>query len=123
MDKAKAVAEKKGFSYNCINYDPKNPNVVRFDEAPDFDTAREPITGRFIYVDANTGEVIKTGSSNQIWHHKWQWVAPDYKGFDVQKSYEWSKEWTQKMTHPSGYRDKWNAALREAVQNLMEYDD
>lgn len=53
LDKAKAVAEREGFSYNCIVYNPKDPNVVRFDEAPDFDTAREPITGEFIYVDAN----------------------------------------------------------------------
>ena len=78
------------FEFNCIRYSPKT-NAVSFQEAPDFDTAREPIVGDYITVfpDGKT----KTGHSNYIWHHKWLWVKNDYTGFDVNESWEWSKQW------------------------------
>lgn len=38
----------------------------------------------------------------------------DYKGFDVKQSYEWSKKWLEKITSPSGYKDKWDSALSDA---------
>lgn len=93
------------FQYNCLVIDHKK-NTIRFDEAPDFDTAREPHPGDFIEVNFDTWE-MRTGHSDYIWHHKWMWVDDDYKGFDVDESYEWSKEWTQKITHPSGSRNVW----------------
>ena len=81
--------------YNCLMYDRKNPNVLRFDEASDFDTAREPSPGNMYSVDTSTGYITKRFSP-QIWHHKWLWVLDDYKGFNVQESYEWSKKWLEK---------------------------
>ena len=53
--------------------------------------------------------------TNQIWHHKWMWVKNDYKGFDVQESYEWSKLWTSKIKDTSGIGSIpiWNKKLKD----------
>lgn len=100
-----------GFVFNCMMIDLKK-NVIRFDEAPDFDSAREPHPGNFIEVNLSTKE-IRRGHSDMIWHHKWMWVADDYRGFDVNGSYEWSKRWTQVITHPSGSKRVWERQLKE----------
>lgn len=85
--------ERPDFKFNTIMYLGTNKRqIVRFDEAPDFDTAREPIPGDMIAVNVTDG-TVDTGHSDQIWHHKWLWVKNDYKGFDVKKSWEWSKLW------------------------------
>ena len=100
-----------GFEYNCLKYNPKT-GVVAFQEAPDFDSAREPIVGDYVSVNTNTG-VVKTGHSNYIWHHKWNWVKNDYSGFDVEASWNWSKEWLSTLTEVSDGNgiDRWNAQL------------
>lgn len=95
-----------GFIFNCIMVDRKKPYIIRFDEAPDFDTSREPHPGDFIEVDLNT-LLIRKGHSDLIWHHKWMWVRDDYDGFNVEESYQWSKKWTAVVTHPSGSRRIW----------------
>lgn len=95
------------FSYNCIMIDKNKPYTIRFDEAPDFDTAREPQVGDFIEIDFNEF-LVREGHSNFIWHHKWMWVDDDYDGFDVNESYEWSKKWTGVITHPSGSKRVWD---------------
>lgn len=112
---AKDILEEKypDFSYNCLMYDKRTPEVLRFDEAPDFDSAREPTPGNMLSVDTNTEKIVKRFSP-QIWHHKWLWVKDDYKGFDVEESYEWSKKWLEKISSPSGYKDKWIAELKDA---------
>ena len=94
------------FHYNCVMVDRNKPYVIRFDEAPDFDTAREPHPGDFIEVNIETKE-IRRGHSDMIWHHKWMWVDEDYCGFNVNDSYDWSKRWTQIITHPSGSKRVW----------------
>ncbi len=107
-----AVAEAclpAGFTYNCCMIDRK-ARTIRFDEAPDFDTAREPHPGDFVEVNMKT-LAIRRGHSEMIWHHKWMWVAEDYTGFDVAASYEWSKRWTQVVTHPSGSRRVWEKQI------------
>ncbi len=112
---AKDILEEEypDFKYNCLMYDKKKPDTLRFDEAPDFDSAREPMPGTMLSVDTSTGKIIKRYSP-QIWHHKWLWVKDDYKGFDVEESYEWSKKWLEKISSPSGYIDKWKAELKDA---------
>lgn len=99
------------FRYNCIMVERKKPYVIRFDEAPDFDTAREPHPGDFIEVNIDTKE-IRRGHSDMIWHHKWMWVDDDYDGFDVNESYEWSKQWTKVITHPSGSKRIWEEQIK-----------
>jgi len=101
-DKAEQIAQQNGFEFNCINYDPRKPNIVRLDQAPDFDTAREPITGDWIKVDTDTGQIVGKGHSDQIWHHKWLWVKDDYQGFDVNQAFDWSKQWSQHISNPDG---------------------
>lgn len=82
------------FEWNTIMYLHTNErDVVRFDEAPDFDTAREPIPGDQISVNVTDGSVSDIVNSQQIWHHKWLWVKNDYDGFDVSESWNWSKLW------------------------------
>lgn len=100
-----------GFEYNCLKYNPKT-GVVAFQEAPDFDTAREPVVGDYVSVNTDTG-VVKTGHSNYIWHHKWNWVKNDYSGFDVEESWNWSKEWLSTITEVSDGNgiERWNAQL------------
>lgn len=112
LEKAKELLPKD-FQYNCVSYDFTKKNQVRFDEAPDFDSAREPIPGKMITVDLDSN-TCKASKSNQIWHHKWEWVSNDYKAFNVQKSYEWSKEWTSKLDDISGIGSKkvWDEKLK-----------
>ena len=107
-----------GASFNCICYDFKNPNIVRFDEAPKFDTDREPYPGIMWTVDVsriNDGErCYRVSYSDLIWHHKWLWVDRNYQGFDIQESYNWSKLWLSKVNGvASGYRQIWNQQLHE----------
>ena len=103
--------EHPGFEYNCLKYNPKT-GVVAFQEAPDFDSAREPVVGDYVSVNTDTG-VVKTGHSNYIWHHKWNWVKNDYSGFDVAESWNWSKEWLSTLTEVSDGNgiERWNAQL------------
>lgn len=105
-------------SFSCICYDLKNSSVIRFDEAPKFDTDREPYPGIMWTVDIsriNEGErCYRVSYSDAIWHHKWLWVKSNYKGFDVQKSYEWSKSWLSELPEvASGYSHKWEEQLKK----------
>lgn len=93
------------FTFNCLVVDNKK-HIIRFDQAPDFDTEREPHPGDFIEVSLDTKR-MRRGHSDYIWHHKWMWVDDDYEGFDVNESYKWSKKWTSIITHPSGIKYIW----------------
>ena len=109
-----------GASFNCICYDLNNPNVIRFDEAPKFDTDREPYPGIMWTVDTSRideGErCYRVSHSYAIWHHKWLWVKQDYQGFDVNESYEWSKHWLSKLPEvASGYCYEWNEQLKKYI--------
>lgn len=99
-----------GFEYNCVMYDTKTGNV-RFDEAPDFDEAREPIVGDTITVKPDG--TVKRGHSNYIWHHKWLWVKNDYQGFDVNQSKAWSNKWLGTLTETADGNgiERWNTQL------------
>lgn len=99
------------FKFNCVMID-RNKSIIRFDEAPDFDVAREPHPGDFIEIKLLTMETRK-GHSDFIWHHKWMWVMDDYHGFDVEESYKWSTEWTKRITHPSGSKKIWEMQISE----------
>ena len=85
--------------------------MVSFQEAPDFDTAREPIVGDYVTVTLD-GDV-SAGHSNYIWHHKWLWVKNDYSGFDVSDSWNWSRTWlnTLKETADGNGISRWNSQL------------
>jgi len=81
------------YDYTAIKYD-KDSGAFSFIQSPDFNTADEPIVGQSIKVSPE-GEVKITPPSKDpmIWHHKWQWVGDDYRGFDVEASKNRSKKW------------------------------
>jgi poly(A) polymerase len=97
--------------------------LIRFDQAPDFDTAREPHVGDYVIVDPRNPNFVNKGHSNSIWHHKWLWVKDNYVGFDVDKSKEWSKMWLSKLGEPAKGTDvTWNSQLQKvglAERTLM----
>jgi len=103
------------FKYSCIKFTP-SLGVFRVDASPDFDTAREPHTGDSINIYYNKG-IVKPNPPHQgtsIWHHKWIWVMDDYKGFNVEESYQWSKLWLSRFKETAIGRDKiWNLQLRK----------
>lgn len=102
------------FAYNSIMFDPQR-GIIRFDEAPDFDTASEPTVGNYITVFLNRSNTSppQKGHSDSIWHHKWLWVKDDYTGFDVDKSKEWSRQWLAKLNEPAkGSKLHWQSQLK-----------
>lgn len=124
LKRAEAVLAKNApdFKHNCVMWDSSRP-IVRFDQAPDFDTAREPHVGEFVIVDPRNPNLVNKGRSNAIWHHKWMWVKDNYQGFDVDKSKEWSTIWLAKLGEPAKGTDaSWNVQLQKvglAERTLM----
>ena len=102
----------KGFIFNTIVWSP-TPQAIRFDKASNFNTEREPWPEIGYWVGVNGSIKQQVAGMNQIWHHKWLWVKDDYTGFNVQKSYDWSKEWLQYISSPSGYMQKWQEQLKQ----------
>jgi|2_EtaG_2_1085320.scaffolds.fasta_scaffold00161_30 hypothetical protein len=93
-----SAADTEAFLFDCVMVDLRS-GKVRLDEAPDFDTAREPTVGKTLTY-MHEGEV-KLGASCGVWHHKWLWVKDDYEGFDVEEAYNWSFQWLQTLTEPA----------------------
>ena len=106
------LSSGKAFPFNCVRYDTKTGSVS-FQEAPDFDTAREPMVGRYLTVD-RAGRILE-GYSKAIWHHKWLWVRDDYTGFDVEASKDWSRTWLARLPVPADgtNADRWVIQLAQ----------
>ena len=107
----------EGYEFNTLMYKkPKGevPAKIRFDQSEDFDVAREPTPGRQITY-AEDG-IVGDRTENQIFHHKWQWVGDDYAGFNVDDSYEWSRQWVPQVNDFSriGRTENWYDTLTEA---------
>ena len=101
------------FEYNSVMWDKSKPNEIRFDEAPDFDTATEPQVGHFLKINTETGN-ITAGYSPNIWHHKWLWVKDDYDGFDTREAYDRSQTWLSQVKGTAkGTIKSWNKQLEE----------
>ena len=88
---AQAEQSLDGFKYNALKIGLQNNNVT-FINSANFDTAPEPTVGDFVVVDLDA-DTEKSGKSNAIWHHKWLWVKDDYRGFDVDDSFERSEKY------------------------------
>lgn len=99
--------------FQTLCYDLKKPNLVRFDTCEGFLTEREPVVGQMVFVDTETGKMWNKYNP-QIYHHKWTFVPEGFYGFDVQESYDWSKEWLSKLPEvASGYPHKWKRQLEK----------
>jgi hypothetical protein len=121
----KVVADNDmSIDFATLKYNPKT-GVLVFQEGRGFDVLREPVVGYGIGIDLKTGDIVSglraDGSlrapSMAIWHNKWQWVAEDYKGFDVEESKAWSEEWGSKFEtgerRDIGKKENWDRKLRE----------
>jgi hypothetical protein len=81
----------KGFKYDVVKYNVKT-KMFSFMISEDFDTNPEPSVNGGISV----GFKLKTfKDAGWIYHHKWMFVADDYKGFDVEASKKRSQKWTR----------------------------
>lgn len=94
LEKAKShLSPEHREKYTAVKHN-KKEGTFSFIHSPDFDTSDEPISGESHKVKPDGSVTItKQKKDPQIWHHKWQWVGDDYKGFDVQKSKERSQHW------------------------------
>lgn len=89
------------FNWNCIRIKPNREggaNEVAFQWAPDFLTAPEPQVVQTVRCGHNKELDIWTVKdqqvhTNTIWHHKWMWVGPDFKGFNYEDSKRRSELW------------------------------
>lgn len=95
----------------CVRLDLDCWNV-RFDEAEDFETSREPVVGNWFAV--NLAGNVTRGHSNNIWHHKWLWIKPCSRDWE-DVSYNWSLKYAPLMTGvPSG---NWEA-FKQQLKNV-----
>lgn len=101
------------FEFNCLCMDHSKKDILRFDFSPEFDTAREPGIKEFAYVSLSEQSAVRKPAGKSIWHHKWLWVDPSYKGFDVKEAWEWSKLWlsTLNETANGSSIDAWNKQM------------
>lgn len=89
------ILDRKFPNYQVVKYDPKK-RVISGIESPDWNTANEPIVGDSMIINLVTGEekIYKGRKENpQIYHNKWQFVADDYTGFDIEAAKQRTIEW------------------------------
>ncbi len=97
------------FGFRCVRLDLRS-GAIRFDRAPDFCTAREPMVGDWLTV--NPDRHWTRGHSKAIWHNKWLWVKPDCSSFDVGASMEWSRKYYAILNEiPKGSARLWKSQL------------
>jgi len=100
----------KGFKYTIIKWDKKD-NSMSFIESVDFDTSNEPIVDNSYKVSNGVIKFRSKPKRDQIYHHKWMFVKPTYKGFDYGESKLRSLKWYKKYDYDSrmiGYKDYWD---------------
>ena len=107
-----------GIPSYVLKYD-KPTNKISLISTPDWDTENEPTVGDSIccWIDDN-GEfqAKKMKCKNQIYHNKWQFVQPNYSGFDVEEAKKRTELWNSipdinKHKSRIGYRGYWNDLL------------
>lgn len=122
--------------YDIVSFD-ANGNLSLM-QAYGWDTIDEPLIIRAIKI-GNDGKIKVTDYSNRdnvpIYHHKWMFVSPDYKGFDVTESKRRSIFWQShpvvqrlKKDDPSfkskiGYSKYWDALMEMVVKEGLTVED
>lgn len=114
------------FEHTAVKYNKKDQSFS-FIHSPDFNTADEPTVGKSIKVFPS-GETKTTNPPKDplIWHHKWQWVGDDYKGFDVEASKERSKQWravvgvNKEVSSRIGRKSYWEKEIIPQLQSKQE---
>ena len=92
VQKAKSFLPPE-FSYTVFKFKLSN-ETVSFIQSTDFDSADEPIVGDLYTVKVDGSASFRCQLSDPwIYHHKWLFVADDYKGFDAEASKTRSGQW------------------------------
>ena len=117
----KASSRVPDWDWNIVKYNKKTGNVSLI-KSPDFNVSHEPINaGGWIIKPDGSKKFIKGKEDPQIYHHKWQFVRPDYQGFDVPGSRKRSESWSSNMPfgHSSriGTKSYWNSLLEGSGLN------
>ncbi len=106
--------------YQVIKVSRKDEGVS-FIKSPDFDTAPEPQVGDSVRVVGDQVTFRTAPTENyQIYHHKWQMVADDYAGFDVQEAMERSRQWETRALEQGVKIDRNRIGYINAWNELME---
>lgn len=104
------IIDFDAFQFRCLRFDLSN-GAIRFDEAPDFDTAREPHVGKWMLV--HPGGWATRGESQAIWHHRWLWIKPNSRPWEA-SAREWSAKYVPLLKEPpKGNQRGWLAQLAE----------
>lgn len=106
------------FNWNTVRVKPDGvggASEVAFQYSPDFDTADEPEVTQTVkcVFDGNAWKVMDVKKHEGIiWHHKWMWVEPNYKGFDYEASKARSATWKPHVSkdeiHKIGRKSFWD---------------
>ena len=92
VQKAKG-ALPNGFRYTIVKY-VMSDETVSFIHSRDFDSSPEPVVGDLYTVKCDGSTRFRREAADPwIYHHKWLFVADDYKGFDVEASRARSCQW------------------------------
>lgn len=80
------------FQYEIVSYN-KSLKKIRFEDCPHFDNRENPEIAGYVIYDLKTKniEFIEPNTTHMLLD-KWLLVKDDYTGFNVQESYERSKE-------------------------------
>jgi len=102
----------KDFEYRTLSWDP-TAKIMALIETPDFDSAHEPIKGRTFTL--KDGELKETAYDYRVFHHKWQWVADSWSGFDVEEAFARSQIIAEKLdeTPRGNSRKDWEKQLKD----------
>ena len=103
--------------YQVVRYDVKSGDFA-FIESEDFDVAAEPSVGNSYLVRKDGSvSISKKKENTKIYHHKWQFVAQDYDGFNVSESIARSILWKEivgkdrSVSSRIGYSKYWNLEI------------
>ena len=81
------------FSYTVVKLQ-MSDETVSFIQSIDFDSADEPTVGDLYTIKVDGSASFRRGLADPwIYHHKWLFVADDYKGFNVEASKTRSRQW------------------------------
>jgi hypothetical protein len=110
----------RGFDYDIVKWNRRSGDVS-FIQSPDWDTAAEPIVGDSCKVDADGRAKLRhyNPDNPQIYHHKYQFVRPDYGGFNVAEARTHAQEWEALKPDKSriGYKKYWEARVVPRLRN------
>jgi hypothetical protein len=79
--------------YDVVKYNART-GAISFVQCTDFDSAPEPTVGPIVTVNAD-GSLRRRPQQRdpEVYHHRWLFVADDYRGFDVAESRRRSLAW------------------------------